>query len=371
MNELLVSAFTPVLGSGQALRTYGIARALSSRGQVDLLYARFGAGEPGTEYTSMAGLTLHEVVPSRGPRRLRAYAGARLRGVPTGFARGISPELSSEARRLAATPGRGRVIADGPVVAGALMQLARVRPVVYNAHNLESSFRHQLGRSSGRLGGLAGFERRVLERMHESWMVSPGEVAAAGDLAPGAALRYVPNVVDVAAITPVSAAGGKTSMLVGDFTYAPNRQGLSYLVEEVLPILWRLLPDARLLVAGRGLEGPVSDDQRIQQLGFVEDLAALYAEADCIAIPLQTGGGSPLKFIEALAYGLPVVATPRAAAGLEASPGEHYLEADRPEEFAEAMARVLRGDSPDMAKRGRALAEHVYSIESLAERLAE
>ncbi len=43
---------------------------------------------------------------------------------------------------------------------------------------------------------------------------------------------------------------------------------------------------------------------------------AAYAGARCAVVPLLQGGGTPLKLIEALAYGLPVIATPRAAAGL-------------------------------------------------------
>ena len=83
-------------------------------------------------------------------------------------------------------------------------------------------------------------------------------------------------------------------------------------------------------------------------------------------VPLLTGGGSPLKFVEALAYGLPVVATPHAAAGLEAArAGEHYLEADGPEAFADALADILEHGAPDLASRGRALAESNYSIEAL------
>jgi len=42
------------------------------------------------------------------------------------------------------SPTGGRVIADGPVAATALAPLARRRPVIYNAHNLESGFRHDL-----------------------------------------------------------------------------------------------------------------------------------------------------------------------------------------------------------------------------------
>ena len=38
------------------------------------------------------------------------------------------------------------MIADGPIAAAALAHLARKRQVIYNAHNLESGFRHELDR---------------------------------------------------------------------------------------------------------------------------------------------------------------------------------------------------------------------------------
>ena len=46
MKDLLVTSHTPVLGSGQAVRTYGVARALAAHGGLTLLYMRFGADEP-------------------------------------------------------------------------------------------------------------------------------------------------------------------------------------------------------------------------------------------------------------------------------------------------------------------------------------
>jgi len=60
-------------------------------------------------------------------------------------------------------------------------------------------------------------------------------------------------------------------------------------------------------------------DARIDVAGFVDSLAGLYAQADCVVVPIVEGAGSPVKFIEALAYGVPVVATPRAARGLAAT----------------------------------------------------
>jgi glycosyltransferase involved in cell wall biosynthesis len=372
VRDLLVTAHTPALGSGRALRTYGIARALAANGGLTLLYVRFGALEPDAAFRTIPGMEVVEVVPSRGLRRLLAYWAARLARTPHDFARGVSPELETEAARLAARPGRGRVIADGPTAASALAGLARSRPVVYNAHNLESGFRHDLaGRGLGSRRALRSFERRLLERASESWLVSEADILAARELCPGARLRYVPNVVDVAAIEPVAAiAPDRRAIFIADFRYAPNRSGLRFLLEQVFPRVWTELPDARLTLVGAGLEQPPSADPRVEAVGFVDDLAAVYGRARCAVIPLLHGGGTPLKFIEALAYGLPVVATRRAGAGLEVHDGENCLLAEGGEQFASALARVLRDGCPELGSRGRELAAKRYSIEALSDLLA-
>jgi len=373
VSDLLVTTHTPVLRSGQAARTYGVARALAARGGLTLLYGRFGADQPDASFRAIPGIKLREVVPSRGLRRAGYYAVARLSGVPYGFARGASPELAAEATRQAAVPGRGRVIADGPIAAAALERLARRRPVIYNAHNLESRFRHELtSRGARERETMRAFERRVLERFSECWMVSEAEVAAARELCPDARLRYVPNVLDTAEIVPVVAlARARRAIFVASFAYEPNLAGLRFLLEQVFPRVWAELPDAQLTLVGAGLAQPPSSDPRVQALGFVEDLRAAYAQASCAVVPLLAGGGSPLKFIEALAYGLPVIATPHAAAGLQVRDGEHCLIADGAERFAAALVRVLRDGAPELGERGRELVAARYSIEALTRLLAD
>jgi glycosyltransferase involved in cell wall biosynthesis len=370
VRDLLVSTHTPVLRSGQAMRTYGVARALAEHDGLTLLYVRFEGAEPDAAFKAIPGVELHEVLPSRGLRRLLSYGAARLAGVPDGFARGVSPDLAKEAERLATAPGQGRVIADGPIAAAALRAMARRRPVVYNAHNLESGFRHELDSSAaggtGSQRRLRSFERGLLERACESWMVSEADIAAARELCPSASLRYAPNVVDVAAIEPiVPAVDERRAIFVANFAYEPNRNGLRFLLEDVFPRVWTELPDARLALVGAGLEHPPSADPRVETLGFVDDLRAAYARASCGLVPLLQGGGTPLKFVEALAYGLPIVATPRAAAGLDVLDGVHCLIAEGGEAFAAALVRVLRDGAPELGTRGRALASAQYSIEAL------
>jgi glycosyltransferase involved in cell wall biosynthesis len=373
MRDLLITTHTPALGSGRSLRTYGIARALAEHRGLDLLYVRFDAPSPDASFESIPGIALHQVVPSRGRNRLAAYAGARLAHVPPAFARGVSRELTAQSVRLAAAPDRGRVIADGPVAAAALRGLARERPVIYNAHNLESGFRHELtGDGTGGLRGLRSFERRLLERASESWMVSKADILAARQLCPGAKLRLVPNVVDVAVIEPVPGlAPVRRAIFVANFAYEPNRNALRFLLDEVLSRVWEQLPDARLMLVGAGLERRPSDDPRVETLGFVDDLAGAYASSRCAVVPLLQSGGSPLKLIEALAYGLPTIATSRAVAGLrDASDGEHLLVANGGNAFAQAIVAVLRDGAPQLGRAGRRLAEERYSIEALAALLA-
>jgi glycosyltransferase involved in cell wall biosynthesis len=74
--------------------------------------------------------------------------------------------------------------------------------------------------------------------------------------------------------------------------------------------------------------------------------------------------------VEALAYGLPVVVTRRAAAGLAVSDGVDCLLADDEATFAEAIVRVLGSGAPLLGERGRRLAEERYSIEALTRLLA-
>ncbi len=86
------------------------------------------------------------------------------------------------------------------------------------------------------------------------------------------------------------------------------------------------------------------------------------------------GGGSPLKFVEALAYALPVVATEHAGALIEdARAGEHYLGAADADGFADALGPVLTDPArgPPARRRGTRTRRRHYSVAALAEWLAE
>lgn len=365
MPTLIVSPFTPRPGSGRGLRTVGVARALACLDDVEIAYVEFDGTRVAEPLADDARVTLRALHASRGVRRAVTYVRARVAGTPRAFARGVSPELVGlDVARF------DRVVADGPTAAAALALVARNPHVVYNAHNLESTFRLELSdgaRHYGSVGDLRAFEVRLLTNAYETWVPTREEARLALQLVPSARVRYVPNVVDVQGIAPVSPNTREARVLfVADFSYEPNRNAARFLVDEVAPKLWRLAPDARLTLVGRALPPPDTTDQRVEILGYVDDLADAYARSTCVVVPLLVGGGSPLKLVEAMAYGLPVVATGRAASSLEgAEDGVHYLEANDAEQFAMTLARALSGDESDIGRNGRLLAEAEFSIEAL------
>jgi len=57
-------------------------------------------------------------------------------------------------------------------------------------------------------------------------------------------------------------------------------------------------------------------------------------------VPLRVASGVRMKILEAWARGVPVVTTPEAAQGLEATDGRELLLAREPEEFALALRRL-------------------------------
>jgi len=80
-------------------------------------------------------------------------------------------------------------------------------------------------------------------------------------------------------------------------------------------------------------------------------------------VPLRVGGGTRLKIFEALAMGKAVVSTSVGAEGLPVSPGTHFVQADDPAQFADAVVALL-GDPARrraLGSAGRRLVEQKYS----------
>lgn len=159
---------------------------------------------------------------------------------------------------------------------------------------------------------------------------------------------------------------------------AANLDGLCWFLQDVWPRI-RQRCAARLCVAGsigrqrrlRRVLASADAQEAIAVVGRVEDLDALYGSARVSICPLRKGTGMKIKLVEALAYGMPLVATSVALEGID---GAHGLQArDSAEAFAQEVLRLLC--EPDhlsaVASCARATFEAGHSPAYLHARLTE
>jgi polysaccharide biosynthesis protein PslH len=193
----------------------------------------------------------------------------------------------------------------------------------------------------------------------------------------GADICVLPNAVRIPSGSPEEKHVKNGSLLfVGTLGYYPNEDGACYLCSEIVPRV-RKQGHANLEV---GIVGAAASDRineaasraGVRVLGFVNDLADCYREADVVVVPIRAGGGTRIKVLEAFSYRRPVVTTPQGIEGIDARHNEHVLIGHTPEEFASSCVRLLgdRALSEKVVRNAWDLLTGRYSIEVLKATIA-
>jgi sugar transferase (PEP-CTERM/EpsH1 system associated) len=191
-------------------------------------------------------------------------------------------------------------------------------------------------------------------------------------------LELLTNGVDAAAfegLPPASRAEPFVAFL-GQMDYPPNVAAVLQLAREVLPLVRRTVPQARLLVLGRAPAPQVRALHGVdgaEVSGEVASVPAALGLAAVFAAPLDEGRGLPNKVLEALAAARPVVLSSWAARALSGEPGRDYLVADG----AAARAAAIAGLLADPARRdalgaaGRAFVRRAHDWDAVKARVQQ
>jgi len=347
------------IDKGGRIRSYQMLRSLAQQHQVTYLCLDDGcaaadAVERAREYAQEL-----VVVPFRPPaKRSFGFFVDLLRNLlsplPYAIARYDSPELCERVRCLAGTADL--IVCDFLTPSLNLPDGLPV-PVVLFEHNVEAMIwqrhvtvpQHPLRRAYMRLQWrrMLRHEARECRRFAHVIAVSGIDADVIRREYAVASVGYVPTGVDLeyfSASRP-RPRDSRELVFVGSMDWMPNEEGVRWFASEVFSAVQERIAGARLMVVGRSpspaTRALAARNPAIEVTGTVADVRPYLQRAGICVVPVRIGGGTRLKIYEAMAMGVPVVATTIGAEGLPLRNGEHLLIADTAEDQVTAICTLL------------------------------
>ncbi|BAN23903.1 glycosyltransferase [Caballeronia insecticola] len=216
-------------------------------------------------------------------------------------------------------------------------------PVVYVMHSATNDFERSLFRR---------VERLLSRRARAVIAVSPSNIDDyVGAVGRHPAMTLIPNGVDMSRFgmrTRTQAADGAQIVQIGRYTSVKNQLSTVHAFRQVV----ERVSDARLLLCGviedpayhaavRDLVDKLGLTGRVSLQGPRSDIAELLFSSNVFAMPSRSEGHS-IAFLEALASGVPVVASTIRPFSFAADfPGVHLCDPDDTQAYADALVLAL------------------------------
>lgn len=165
-------------------------------------------------------------------------------------------------------------------------------------------------------------------------------------------------------------------LFLGTMTWEPNRSGLVWFMQNVIPKLEKQGVDYSLDIVGKNPDDEIKNlakqHENINVAGYVESIEEYFEKCDVMVVPLFVGSGQRVKIIESFSRGFPVVSTTVGAEGLGYTDGENIFIADTDNEFIDKLVKIQDDNCYKViAKKSRELYEENYSHDSIEKKILE
>jgi sugar transferase (PEP-CTERM/EpsH1 system associated) len=195
---------------------------------------------------------------------------------------------------------------------------------------------------------LSRYELQILQTFDKCFFSSSREVELLAQTGVDAsATQVVENGIDTAFYTTNNNHNGKPGtelLFTGVMDYQANVDAVLWFCHKILPQIRHLYSDVKFKITGMNPVMAVRklhDSEDITVTGYVDDIRSYYHQADVYVAPLRVARGVQNKILEAMASGVPVVATSQACGGIRCRDGVDILIADSEAAFAQQVIRLL------------------------------
>ncbi|MDZ7759324.1 MAG: glycosyltransferase [Desulfovermiculus sp.] len=225
---------------------------------------------------------------------------------------------------------------------------------------------------------LQKYERRYCPEFSLNITCSDMDTKRLQKLAPKARVETIPNGVDMGYFKPgAGASDSRFLIFVGSMGWYPNVEAVQYIANKLWPRLKEKHPDLEFHVVGAN---PPGDIQKLSTKlhdfyvhGFVDDVRPFLDAAAVYVCPIQDGGGTKLKILDAMAMEKAIVAHPIACEGINVKHGANIFLAESDHMFIEQIDDLLRNPEKrkHIGRAARELMKSEYDYRSIGKKLSD
>ncbi|WP_069790011.1 glycosyltransferase family 4 protein [Cyanobacterium sp. IPPAS B-1200] len=216
------------------------------------------------------------------------------------------------------------------------------------------------------------YEKKYCQKFNQLVVTTADDAQSIQQISGKSAISVISNGVDLDIFPfrpqPVN---NHTLIITGGMDYFVNIDAACFFTRQVFPLIQNQYPDATLMIVG---SKPSLEVQNLAKkkgvivTGRVPSMAEYLHKASICVIPMRTGFGIKNKTLEAMATGIPVVASDRGLEGLTVDNPLCALRANKIEDYVKQICKLFdnRDLGQEIAYNAHKMIENNYSWEKFA-----
>ena len=379
----------PPTRGGTSVRTFNLLKFLKQQGHYIALGTLRSPDVSDEEILALsAWVDELGVFPSLSDKAQKGGAAGKLwrlanfatSGIPPSVSTTRSPEMQAWVTQKIASAQFDAITCEHsvneayvPENIGALVpkSIVNIHSSVYStcAHQLANGTAEHALRDRLTLPLLKRYEQRYCQKFSDLVVTTAEDQRQMKELSGKDRIHVVSNGVDLDMFEMRSQdPNGCTLVFIGAMDNLPNIDAATFLAKEILPLVRQRYPEATLSLVGARPTAAVrslSEIPNVTVTGKVPEMTPYLHKSTVCVIPMRTGYGIKNKTLEAMAAGIPVVASERGLEGLaiDGSASPIAFKAEAPEEYAEALGRLFDSAElrAELSKNGRRLIDEGFT----------